>query len=44
MVVDDVHVEVVNGRTGADGLELLQRVEAGGDIVEPSSWNDGAVR
>jgi hypothetical protein len=42
--VDDVRAEVVDGRTDADGLELLQRVEAGANIVEPSSWHDGGVQ
>jgi hypothetical protein len=44
MVVDDVLTEVVDGCTGVDGLELLQRVKAGGDIVEPSSWHGCGVR
>jgi hypothetical protein len=42
--VDDIRAEVVDGRTDANGLKLLQRVEAGGDIVEPSSWHDSGVR
>jgi hypothetical protein len=41
---DDVHAEVVDGRTDTDDLELLQRIEAGGDIVEPSSWHDSGVQ
>jgi hypothetical protein len=44
MVVDDVLTKVVDGCTGVDGLELLQHVKAGGDIVEPSSWHGGGVR
>jgi hypothetical protein len=30
--------------TGVDDLELFQRLEAGGDIVEPSSWRGGDNR
>jgi hypothetical protein len=30
--------------TGLDDLELFQRLEAGGDIVEPSSWRGGDNR
>jgi hypothetical protein len=41
---DDVRAEVVDGRTDTDDLELLQRIEARGDIVEPSSWHDGGVQ
>lgn len=44
--VGDVGAEVVDGRAGADGLELPQRLEAGGDVVEPDgveAEGDGAV-
>jgi hypothetical protein len=44
--VGDVRAEVVDGRAGADGLELPQRLEAGGDVVEPDgvqAKRDGAV-
>lgn len=32
--VGDVGAEVVDGRPRADGLQLAQRLEAGGDVVE----------
>lgn len=44
--VGDVGAEVVDGRAGADRLQLPQRLEAGGDVVEPhgvESQGDGAV-
>lgn len=44
--VGDVGAEVVDGRAGADGLELPQRLEAGGDVVEADgveAQGDGAV-
>ena len=44
--VGDVGAEVVDGRPGADGLELAQRLEAGGDVVEADrveAQGDGAV-
>lgn len=44
--VGDVGAEVVDGRSRADGLQLAQRLEAGGDVVEPhrvEAQGDGAV-
>jgi hypothetical protein len=44
--VGDVRAEVVDGRGGADGFQLLQRPEAGRDVVEPDgveAEGDGAV-
>lgn len=44
--VGDVGAEVVDGGPRADGLELAQRLEAGGDVVEPDrveAQGDGAV-
>ena len=44
--VGDVGAEVVDGRAGAHGLELPQRLEARGDVVEPDgveAQGDGAV-
>lgn len=44
--VRDVCAEVVDGRAGADGLELPQRLEAGGDVVQADgveAEGEGAV-
>ena len=44
--VGDVGAEVVDGRPRADGLQLAQRLEAGGDVVEAhgvEAQGEGAV-
>jgi hypothetical protein len=35
--VDNVCTKVVDRRTSADGLELSQHLDAGGNVVKPSS-------